>query len=153
MPFVLTKDRIQSAVDPETSARLVIDGTTEIEYLTAKFESSETHLSVPLTIESKFPDRPFIPNDQTNPSIKIAAGNVNFAFQAKKMMDFDYNSKLVEYVVRMIAFVNKHYPLSRSPYLWSDYDDLASGRKPLNGRFLYQMPSDEELLKISLEAN
>jgi hypothetical protein len=86
MPFVLTKDRIQSAVDPEANARLVIDGTTEIEYLKAKFESPEIRLSVPLVIESKFPERPFVPNDQTNPSIKISAGNLNFSLQAKKML-------------------------------------------------------------------
>jgi hypothetical protein len=153
MPFVLTKDRIRSAVDLETNARLVIDGTPEIEYLKAKFESPEIRFSVTLMIESKFPDRPFVANDQTNPAIMIFARDLNLFFQAKKMLDFDYNTKLVEYVVRMIAFINRHYPISRSPYLWSDYDDLASGRKPLNGRFLYRMPSDDELLKMSLKEN
>src|SRR5258708_21718848 len=75
-----------------------------------------------------------------------------FLASSKEDAGFDYNTKLVEYVIRMVAFINKHYPLSRSLYLWSDYDDLASGRKPLSGRLLYGMPSDEELLKISLEA-
>ena len=62
------------------------------------------------------------------------------------MRDFDYNTNLVRYLVRMIAFINKHHSVARAPFLWSDYEKLAADR-----RLLYRMPSDDELLKLSLE--
>jgi hypothetical protein len=41
------------------------------------------------------------------------------------MSNIDYNTKFVEYVIQMIAFINKNFPLATSPYLWSDYENVA----------------------------
>jgi hypothetical protein len=66
------------------------------------------------------------------------------------MTNIEQNTKLVELAIRMIAFVNKHYPQSTSPYLWSDYQDYMSGQKASVGPFLYTMPSDQQLYSISI---
>jgi hypothetical protein len=80
----------------------------------------------------------------------ISAGNLNLFFRKAEMANIEQNTKLVELAIRMIAFVNKHYPQSTSPYLWSDYQDFISGRKALIGTFLYTMPSDQQLLSMSI---
>ncbi len=75
----------------------------------------------------------------------LRAEDFNDEFSKLAMFFFDKNTEIVEHVIRMIAFVSKHSPLSRSPYLWSNAQKLHSMR------WLYRMPSDAELLQISMQ--
>ena len=144
MPFILTEDRIFGATDPETAARMVIDSGPEIELLTVKFSSPTLSLVTAIVIRPKFPDRRIVSNDPTNPRVMISAGDLNRAFRSQNMRDIEHNTRLVEYLIRMIAFINKKWPLAPAPFLWSDYEKF----KP--GTALYRMPSDDELLTISV---
>jgi hypothetical protein len=150
MPFEMTKDRIWSAIDRETHARMLIDSGPEIEWLKVKFASPEISLQMRLAIEPKFADRQV--RDTTNPGIMINAGQLNHLMESKQFTgyDFEQKSRFVEYLIRMMAFINSHSRLATAPYFWSDYDDYLSGRKgPL--KFVFRMPSDDELLRISLQ--
>jgi|ERR1700733_9215582 hypothetical protein len=137
----------QSAVDARTGARLTIRSRPEIEYRDALLIHSEMRLPITLVIRRKVSTEGI---SKLNPSVMISAGNLNLFFRQAVMTDIEQNTKLVELAIRMIAFVNKHYPQSTSPYLWSDYQDFISGRKALIGTFLYTMPSDQQLLSMSI---
>jgi hypothetical protein len=137
----------QSAVDTRTGARLTIRSTPEIEYRNAFLIHSGIRLPITLVIKRKVPTEGI---SKLNPSVMISAGNLNLFFRKAEMTNIEQNTKLVELAIRMIAFVNEHYPQSTSPYLWSDYQDFISGRQALIGTFLYTMPSDEQLLSISI---
>lgn len=145
MAFVLDEHRIRSARDPESGATMVINSGPQIEYYSVEFSSPTVVLDLEIVIRHKFIDRPIIPKDSANPSVMVSAGYLNFALRKRKLFDFNNNTTLVRFIINMIAFINKKYPLSVSPFLWSDYDDLVGKLS-----FLYQMPSDDELLKISL---
>jgi hypothetical protein len=146
MAFALNTDRIRSAMDPETNGRMTIDSGPQLEYRLAKYSSPEVSMEMEIAIRRKFPSEPVVANDPENPCIMISTGYLNRALQKRNMRDVEYNTRLVKYLIRMIAFINKHYPLCTAPFLWSDYEKL-----PKNIDLLYRMPSDEELLTISLQ--
>jgi hypothetical protein len=138
----------QSAVDMRTGARLTIRTTPQIQYRKALLIYSGIRLPIAIEIKRKVPTERI---SELNPSVMISAGNLNLYFREAEMTNIEQNTKLVELAIRMFAFVNKHYPQSTSPYLWSDYQDFISGRKALIGTFLYTMPSDEQLLSMSID--
>jgi len=147
MPFILTKDRIRSAIDVDTKSRMVINSGPEIDYNLAQFSSPTLSLDIQIEIRRKFSGESNAPADcQDNPGIMLSAGFIDWQLEMRNLADFEDNSRMVEYVIRMIAFINKYYPLALSPYLWSDYGTCSIGRK-----LLYHMPSDEELLRLSIQ--
>jgi hypothetical protein len=143
-------DGFRSAVDTRTGARLAVKGTPEIQYQKALLIHSGLRLQIYLEIKPRV-STAAVSNSKLNPSLMILPGDLNRFFRKAEMTDIEQNTKLVDLAIRMIAFVNKHYPLSTSPYLWSDYQDFISGRQALIGTFLYTMPSDKQLLSISID--
>ena len=143
MAFALTQDWKRGAVDPETSSRLVIKSTAEIETMFVELRCEEGTLKTAICIRRKFPDRPATRNDPANPEVMLSTGSLNSMFTFKNMRDIEKNTILVERMVRMIAFINKHHPLAGSPFLWSDYDKVRPGH------VLFRLPSDDALLTIS----
>jgi hypothetical protein len=153
MPFILTRDRDRSAIDPDTSARMVINRPPAEGVVEVKFTAPGISLRLMLSLRQKFPERRVW--DATNPGIMINAGNLNFLLSRGRQFanfDFDRKTQFVESLIRMMAFINKHYPLGPAAYFWSDYEDYVSGRKGVGAQFVFRMPSDEELLRFSIEA-
>jgi len=144
MSFILVQDRSCTAIDPATDSRMFIKSGPQIEYKKVIFTRPDISLEFGIEIRQKFPDQPVVTADPRNPCVMIRAGDLNAAFAKRDMRDFGQNTLLVEYLIRMIAFINRHHRLSNAPFLWSDYERL-----PPNMR-LYRMPSDEELLKLSM---
>ena len=142
MPLISMPSHKGGVIDTETNSQLIISSTPEIETLVVKFKSDSIVLRSAIYIRPKFPDRPLVDNDRTNPRVMISAGDMNGAFLSANMHDVERNTKIVGIIVHMIIFINKIWPLALSPYLWSDYHKL---RAPL-----YRMPSDEVLLNAVL---
>jgi hypothetical protein len=63
---------------------------------------------------------------------------------------FERKTEFADYLIRMMAFINKRYPLAVSPYFWSDYADHVSGRIGTGQPFVFRMPSDDELWRLSV---
>jgi hypothetical protein len=143
MPFILTADRVCSAIDPATNSRMFIQKGPDPYYNTVMFSSPEISLRLGIAIRRKFPDQPVVTNDPKNPCVMIRAEDLNRTFSERNMHDIEGNTRLVEYLISMIAFINRHYPLGNAPFLWSNHEKL---RLP---KWLYRMPSDDELLRIS----
>jgi hypothetical protein len=135
---------LRSAADPDTNSRMVIDSTPQIEFLRARFQSPDISLDFGIVIRRKLPDQPVGINDPENPCVMIDAMDLNMALTKRNMLDFDTNTRLVEYLVGMVAFINRHFPLANAPLLWSDYTRIRWVR------WLYRMPSDDELLWLSV---
>jgi hypothetical protein len=151
MPFILAEDRKLNAIDPDTNARMAIrklpDGLREV-----RFGNPEMAIRFFLRVCSKFPGEP---RDASNPDIMIAAGALNWILSYEPQFadyDFERKTSFAEYIIRMMAFINKHYPLGGVSLFWSDYADYASGRKGTGRPLAFRMPSDEELIKFSMEA-
>jgi hypothetical protein len=91
MSFLLDKDQSYSAIDPDTNSRVVISGSPQIELKRVKFSSPDISLDTALVIRPKFPDRPIIADDPSNPCVMISAGDLNRAFSARNMRDVECN--------------------------------------------------------------
>ena len=144
MSFEIVPGQSRTAVDRDRSSRMAIKSGPQMEVMNITFSSPKFDLSTPIFIRRKFQDRPVITGSPSNPGIMLLSRNLNAAFERRRMYDLQYNTHLVDYVVRMIAFINKDDPMANAPFLWSDYP--AGSEAP----WLYRMPSDEELLDISL---
>lgn len=142
MAFIMNGPR--SVVDTETNACLKIIGTKEIEYMYATLTSPTINMNFGINIQKKFPEKPFIPGSPSNPCIMLRSADFNSEFYRLKMSNYEENSKIAEYIIRMIAFINKNYPISMAPFLWSDYNLLP------RVRWIFKMPSDDYLMSISL---
>ena len=140
--FVL-QERIRTVYDPETRTEVSLEragpGT---EYYDAVCSSPELGRFVFfVSLESKYRDS----HASDMPTIKIHSRNLDSAFRKKNMLDSDYNSHLVRYLVSGVVEISRDYPLTRSPIIYSDYEEeVACGRE-----FVYCMPSDEDLLQMS----
>ncbi len=145
MPFVMTPDRRRCAVDADAGTKMCINSGPEMEFVTALFESASISLRLEIEIRPKYRDKPIVAKAPENPCVMISAGYLNMVLRRKNLLDFDRNTELVEYLVRMIAFINKYKPLANAPFLWSDFDQI-----PLESR-LYRMPSDHDLLRLSID--
>jgi hypothetical protein len=145
MPLVLSKDRSRAAFDSATNSRVFIESGPQIDYKKVIFTSPNISLNFGIEIRQKFSGQPVVTNDPRNPCVMIRSGDLNAAFAKRGRHDFEQNTRLAEYLARMVAFVNMHHRLGNAPFLWSDYENLT----PV--RWFYRMPSDEELLKISLQ--
>ncbi len=130
MPFQISEN-FMGAIDTRNGATLKLKHTPEIDRPNAVYVSSEHEIIVSMRIARKFQDVAPADSDQSNPSILVSVESFNLYFYARKMYNFEFNTNIVESIIRMIAFANKRWPLSRSPYLWSQYDDYASGRLTL----------------------
>jgi hypothetical protein len=141
MPLVLTEDWRHGAVDTETNSRLVIKSTPQIDFLIAEFSCPTAKLNIGLIKQLKFPDRPLGENGTPNPGLMISVPGLDGSLLSGNMIDVEENTKLLNQIIRMIGFINRHYPLSRSPFLWSD--------APMYPPRLFRMPLDAELLELS----
>jgi hypothetical protein len=79
-----------------------------------------------------------------NPGLKILTSPWDSEFRKKEMGDRASNTRLVRYIVHMIAF-NRAKNAPRKIFLWSDFEQFSRQR----GEALFEMPPDTELLKIS----
>jgi hypothetical protein len=145
MPFILLNGRSRTAIDTATGSRMFIKSGPQIEYKKVMFTCPDISLDFGIEIRRKFPDQPVVTDDPGNPCVMIRAGDLNTAFATRGMRDFEQNTLLACYLARMIAFINKHHRLANSPFLWSDYEKLRPDIR------LYRMPSDEDLLKLSIQ--
>ncbi len=142
--LIQTTDWRRGAADPETGARLAIKSTPEIDQFFVEYSRGALTLKTAIFARSKHSDRPMRDNDRDNPGVLISAVGLNSAFRYRNMRDVEANSSIAEEIARMIAFVNMNHPLSKSPFLWSDFDRLPPGG------LLFRLPSDAELMEISL---
>ena len=151
MPFVLSGDRHRMALDPDTGFTMIMRTPPQEGLEEVHFASPDMKLFLLLQLKQKFPERKVF--DETNPGIMINAANLNLLLSRGPQFatySFERKTEFAEYLIRMMGFINKRYPLAGSPYFWSNYADYMSGRTGKRLPFVFRMPSDEELLKLSL---
>ncbi|HWB49092.1 MAG TPA: hypothetical protein VG651_08280 [Stellaceae bacterium] len=148
MPFVMNEKPIRSARDTETGAEMTVRSGPEISLLKAHFKSTEGNLILYLRLSPKYPDKPLVKNDVTNPGIMIYSAAIELELKRQRMADYAANTRLVDHAIRLLAFINRHQPLATSPFFWSDYASLYGDEQPSFG-----MPSDDELLDLSMSPN
>ena len=154
MPFILSKERRWSATDSDTNARMEIDSFPDSERL-VRFSKPEMKIELWLSGRAQFPHRARLNAGSNNPGIMIEAGSFNRMFLLEPQFadyDFERKTQFAEYFIRMMAFINKHHPLGYPPFFWSNYEDYVSDRSGHGRPLLFRMPSNEELIRFSMEA-
>jgi hypothetical protein len=140
--FEWTKGRMVRDLVNGSTFRFV--GSPEPEVDVMKFEYAGTVIEGELIDRTKYPDRPKLKGSPDNPGLMISAYRWSVSFNSHKMVDREFNSRLVLYMTNMIAFRNS-VCFSYAVFLWSDY----SVRPQPKVLATFDMPSDDELLKIS----
>lgn len=97
-----------------------------------------------ITLEPKYPDKPFTGPSPSYPMIRILMGSLNQAAIALKG-SFDENTELVAALLRGLSAINKIWSLGvRSPFFYGDAWRYV-GQEHL---FPFRLPSDEELARL-----
>jgi hypothetical protein len=143
--LALTEDWRHGAIDATTGSRVRVKSTPDQELLAVEYTAPAfaRRFNASLSIRLKYPDRPCSNEEPLNPGLMLSSPTVDGSLLSHNMRDIEKNTELVERMIRMIAFINRNYPLSQSPFLWSD----AYQRSPSR----FRIPSDEALLAISLD--
>ncbi len=136
--------RDRYVLDPETGVVMFIKNTPELQSLevSVKFPSSP-EIKFGVGLEPKYPDRPFVPNDLSNPMIQLSLGSLQLAVRARPG-SYDENSRFVLYLLSGLSVINRKWPLCGNPFFYSDLDDYA-GRENI---FPFSFPSNEEIAKL-----
>lgn len=78
-------------------------------------------LSLSIGIEPKFPDRPFVLNDRTNPTIFVLMGSLD-GIAREYSNSVNKNTEFVYSVLQALSALNRISPFSRNPFFYSDRD-------------------------------
>jgi hypothetical protein len=130
--------------DSSTGVAMFVKSTSDIGTL-AVFVQFPDGRKVEFDIlrELKFPDRPYVSGDRSNPMIKLLLASFNTAVKANPGT-YEENSKFVRYLLTGLSVINRRWPLSRSPFFYSDLD-FYKGREDI---FPFSFPSDEEIAEL-----
>jgi hypothetical protein len=102
--------------------------------------SGKGELSMSFAIDRKFPDRAFVLNDRSNPTIYVLMGSLNeiakqFGGSKRQNTEFVYS------VLQGLSAINRLSPFSRNPFFYSDRGNYV-GRE---GMFQFVLPSEDEI--------
>jgi hypothetical protein len=99
-----------------------------------------SELSIAFSIGSKFPDRPFVLNDRSNPTIQILMGDLN-AIAKRFGGSVGENTEFVYSVLQGLSAINRISLFSRNPFFYSDRGNYV-GRESM---FQFVLPSEDEI--------
>jgi hypothetical protein len=137
------KDRY--VMDPDTGAVMFIKGTPEIDSLAVLFQSPHVpELQFYIRLEPKYPERPYVPNDPSNPMIKLPLAYFE-AGMAARLGSVEENTQFLRYLLSGLSAINRRWPLCGSPFFYSDLNSYKS--KDI--RFPFAFPSNEEIAKLN----
>jgi hypothetical protein len=130
--------------DRETGTIMLIKDTPEISTLAVHVEFDDgLKILFYIALEPKYKDKPYVPNDRSNPMIKLPIGDF-WRVLNDRPASHDENAKLVRYLLSGLSAINRKWPLCGSPYFYSDLDHYK-GREDI---FPFLFPSNEELANL-----
>jgi hypothetical protein len=130
--------------DPDTGVVMFAKGSSDITSIEvfAKFPHGK-QIRFSFLLELKYPNRPYVVGDPSNPAIKLLLGDFKRALEAHPGT-YEENSNLVRYLLAGLSAINRKWPFCRSPFFYSDLD-LYKGRE---GIFPFSFPSNEEVAAL-----
>jgi hypothetical protein len=136
--------KFQHVRDPDTDVEMFVKSTSEIESLEVFVRlPNGRRIQFGILHEPKYPDRLYVPGDRSNPTIGLPLASFKKAVDAHPKAYYE-NSIFVRYLLGGLSTINRRWPLSRSPFFYSDLD-FYKGRENL---FPFAFPSDEEIAKL-----
>ena len=101
------------------------------------------NFSLTVGVESKFPERPFVLGDASNPTIQILMGSLdNLAREFGGPLNG--GTEFIRTVLQGLSALNRFFPFSRNPFFYSDRNEYA-GRE---STFHFVLPSEDEIAKL-----
>lgn len=130
--------------DHETGVMMFIKDTPELQTKSVHVQyptGEEVRFSIGL--EPKYPDRTYVPNDQSNPMIRLLVGSFGRIVESR-LGSYEENSRFVRYLLEGLSAINRRWPLCGSPFFYSDLDDYLGRENVLQ----FSFPSDDEIAKL-----
>jgi hypothetical protein len=131
-------------MDPDSGAVMFIKDTSELQSLMVHVKfPNRAEFKFGVYLEPKYPNKPYVPNDSSNPMIGLLVG------EFKRLMDAragstEENTKLLRYLLCGLSAINRKWPLCGSPFFYSDLDFY----KGKDIQFPFEFPSNEEIAKL-----
>lgn len=130
--------------DPETGVVVFTRGTQEVDTraVYVEFPSGE-RLRFAIMLVLRHPDRPYVAGDQSNPSIQLLLSTFEELVKDHPG-SYEENSKFVRYLLSGLSAINRRWPLTRSPFFYSNLDSYAGRENELT----FSFPSNEEIARL-----
>ncbi len=132
------------AYDPDTGATIRIQRKGPVATSLRVTYSSEAIPAFYFDLSLMLKDTRSVAPNRT-PTIRIHARSIEAMLARLEMADRAANTDLLLRIIAGLRAINRHAPLTRVPYFYSDYATQAAE----GTRFSFDMPDDEELLKLS----
>jgi hypothetical protein len=131
-------------MDADTGAVMFIKGTPQIDTLVVFFQSPHVpELRFAIGLVPKYPETPYVPNDPSNPMIRLLLGEFSAVLGAR-LESVEQNTQLLRYLLSGLSVINRKWPLCGSPFFYSDLDFY----KGKDSSFPFVFPSNEEIAKL-----
>src|SRR6202021_1464620 len=118
-------------------------GAPDSSYVVKAITVNGRRLSFTIFIEAKYPERKTLAPSPEYPTIEILMGDLlNIAKTVGG--SFEENTRFVHLLLEGLSKINKIWPLSRSPFFYSDRSNYV-GRENL---FPFRLPSDDEIARL-----
>jgi hypothetical protein len=141
--FQAIEGRHEAVRDGETGVEISLKSAPDYEYRVNISLADGRRLGLTIAVEPKFPDRPFPGRTPSYPMIKVLMGTLQeaavFCGQSR-----EENTRFVRLILDGLSTINRIWPLSRSPYFYSDAEKYA-GRESI---FDFDLPSENEIAKL-----
>jgi hypothetical protein len=141
--FEPIEGRRESVRDPETGIEISLRALPDYEQLVVIHLPDGRECSFAIQIGRRFPERPFAPNDPSNPTILILMGSLQTAAECFRG-SVEQNTAFVNLVLSGLSTINRLWPLSRNAFFYSDRDNYT-GRESI---FPFVLPSEEEIARL-----
>src|SRR5688500_2642932 len=108
----------------ETGVEIAVHQTLDYVRVAAIRLPGRSEFSTSFAVDPKFPDRPFVLNDRSNPTIYILMGSLDGIakqFGGSKRE----NTKFVYSVLQGLSALNRLSPFSRNPFFYSDRENYV----------------------------
>jgi hypothetical protein len=128
--------------DSETGIDIRFRGQPDYQEQVVVTRPDGQSLSFGLGIGPKFPDRPFVVGDYSNPTIQIPLGSLRSIARFRNGT-IEENTKFVRLILSGLSTVNRLWPLStRNPFFYTNREEASSTDPAILG---FVLPSEDEI--------
>jgi len=141
--FEVVEGKNNCVRDPLTGIEMTVRaGFDYTEKISIRLQDGRV-FSLTIIVEPRFPERPFVLGDASNPTIKILMGSLG-DLARKYGGSMNGNTEFIRTVLQGISALNRFFPFSRNPFFYSDRNEYA-GRESM---FHFVLPPEDEIAKL-----
>jgi hypothetical protein len=141
--FEPIEGRRESVCDPETGIEISLRALPDYEKEAIIHLPDGREFSCFIQIVRRSPERPFLPNDPSNPMILLLMNSLKTVAECFGG-SFEENTRFVNLILSGLSTINRIWPLSLNPFFYSDRQSYVG----LERSFPFTLPSEEEIANL-----